>query len=450
MNAAVADTAAPVEVPAGPTWFGQPRGLTVLFLTQMWEEFSFFGMRALLVYYMTKQLMIGQGKASLIYGAYAALAYFTPIIGGAISDRWLGRKRAVILGGATMAAGHFMMAFPDLFYPALITIALGNGLFLPSLPSQIGSLYADRDPRRGSAYNVYYVGINIGAFLAPLVCGTVGELYGWHWGFTLAGLGMVAGLAIYLAGARYLPPEPVRPIRTKAARAEAALVPKQDLKSTALLLLAVGLMVMVFRGAYEQVGNTIAVWTDSQVDRVVTPGLSVPMTWFQSLNPMLVFLLTPFFVARWTRQAKRGREPSPLVKMAMGAGGVASAYGLLAVVCALAGGGPVHWGWLAAFFVLLTAGELYILPIGLGLFARLAPASLAATTVAAWYLAAFAGNLLAGALGSFWSHTAPAVFFALMAAVATTAGLLLLLLNGPARRVEATRAAAPPIPLAVD
>jgi len=187
------------------TWFGQPRGLTILFLTQMWEIFSYYGMRALLVYYMTKQLLIGQEKASLIYGAYVGVAYITPIFGGVIADRWLGKRRAVIIGAGIMAAGHFMMAFEPLFYFALATIALGNGLFFPSLPSQIDGLYRPDDPRRGWAYNVYYVGINLGGFLAPLICGTLGELYGWHWGFGAAGVGMLAGLLIYVLGGKYLP-----------------------------------------------------------------------------------------------------------------------------------------------------------------------------------------------------------------------------------------------------
>ena len=178
------------------TWFGQPRGLTILFLTNMWEQFSYFGMRALLMYYMTKELLIGQGHASVVYGVYTACAYFTPIVGGVVADRLLGKKRAVILGASIMAAGHFMMTFESLLYVALATIALGNGLFLPSLPSQINDLYGPGDPRRAWAYHVYYVGINIGGFLAPLLCGTIGEAYGWHYGFGLAGIGMVAGLVI--------------------------------------------------------------------------------------------------------------------------------------------------------------------------------------------------------------------------------------------------------------
>src|SRR3954452_7421275 len=187
------------------SWFGQPRGLTILFLTNMWEQFSYYGMRALLVYYMTTQLLFGQEKSSSIYGLYTAFAYFTPIIGGTIADRWLGKRRAVIIGATVMAAGHFMMAFQPLFYVALATIALGNGLFLPTLPSQINDLYAAGDPRRPWAYNVYYVGVNVGAFLAPLVCGFLGETYGWHYGFGAAGVGMLAGLLIYLLGQRHLP-----------------------------------------------------------------------------------------------------------------------------------------------------------------------------------------------------------------------------------------------------
>lgn len=185
---------------AEQTWFGQPRGLTVLFLTNMWEQFSYYGMRALLVYYMTKQLLISQGTSSVIYGTYTACAYFTPIVGGVVADRYLGKRRAIIIGASVMAAGHFMMAFESLLYVALATIALGNGLFLPSLPSQINDLYHRDDPRRSWAYNVYYVGINIGGFLAPLICGTLGELYGWHYGFGAAGIGMLAGLLIYLSG----------------------------------------------------------------------------------------------------------------------------------------------------------------------------------------------------------------------------------------------------------
>ncbi|MDP3370755.1 MAG: peptide MFS transporter [Brevundimonas sp.] len=414
-----------------PTWFGQPRGLTVLFLTEMWEKFSYFGMRALLIYYMTKALMMGQAQASLIYGLYTAFVYFTPIVGGYISDRWLGRRKAVILGGSIMALGHFLMALEPMFFVALGFIAVGNGLFLPSLPSQVAPLYGPSDPRRHRAFNIYYVGVNLGAFLAPLVCGTLGETLGWHWGFGAAGVGMVAGLAIYILGRRHLPPDPPR----TAVLAAANRTPGQ-LRSLLPLLAGVGLCVVVFRGAYEQVGNTVALWADQGVDRAVTGALLIPMTWFQSLNPLLVFTLTPLLLAWWARRAEKGREGSPLIKMSIGALVVASAFFLLAAVAGLNGGSPSSWLWLVLFFVLLTAGELYILPVGLGLFARLAPAGMAATTIAVWFLAAFAGNLLAGVLGTFWSSLDPAVFFALMGVVGILAAGLLALMDPAARRAE--------------
>ncbi len=419
--------------PRSPTWLGQPRGLTILFLTNMWEQFSYFGMRALLVYYMTTELLLGQQTSSFIYGAYTAFAYFTPIIGGTIADRWLGKRRAVIIGASIMAAGHFMMAFEPLFYMALATIAIGNGLFLPTLPSQINDLYRADDPRRPWAYNVYYVGINIGGFLAPLVCGTLGELYGWHWGFGAAGVGMLVGLIIYLAGGKYLPPD------TRRGAPETPR-PAARARDTYLLLLGIGLAVTVFRGAYEQIGNTVALWIRDGVDRTAW-GFEIPMTWFFSLNPLLVIVATPLLLAHWRRQAERKRELSPLQKMAAGALIVAVSYLLLAGADLLAGPAQAHWLWLVGFFFIFTLGELYILPNGLGLFARLAPPRFGATTVAAWYLAIFSGSMTAGFVGTLWSVFRQELFFVLLAIIASVAAGLLLLLDRPARQIIARRLA---------
>ncbi len=421
-----------------PPWFGQPRGLTVLFLTNMWEQFSYFGMRALLVYYMTKQLMVAQGTASLIYGTYTACAYFTPIVGGVIADRLLGKRRAIIIGASVMAAGHFMMAFPNLLYVALATIALGNGLFLPTLPSQINDLYAEGDPRRGWAYNVYYLGINIGGFLAPLICGTLGEVFGWHVGFGAAGLGMLAGLVIYLWGQRYLPAEQGRAeaVPTPAASIAAPMAARARMGlPTVLVLAAVALSVTVFRGAYEQIGNTVALWADASVDRTLG-SWTVPMTWFQSLNPLLVMAMTPMLLAGWKKRADAGRDTSPALRMATGALIVAGAYLMLCAVDAFSGG-KAHWLWLVAFFGVYTFGELFILPTGLGLFARLAPPGFGATTVAAWYLTIFAGSLSAGLVGTLWGRMSHTAYFALLAGLAVIAAILLRLIDPWARRVEA-------------
>jgi proton-dependent oligopeptide transporter, POT family len=425
----MSQTAAATPVAREAGWFGQPKGLTILVLTQMWEQFSYYGMRALLVYYMTRGLLLGQEKASLIYGAYTATAYLTPIFGGLIADRWLGRRRAVIVGAIVMAAGHFMMSSDDLFYVALATIALGNGLFLPSLPSQIGELYTVDDPRRARAYNVYYVGVNLGGFLAPLVCGTLGEIYGWHAGFAAAGVGMLIGLAVYVLGSSYLP----APVSRQKQSRDPAVRPASS--GTFLLLFGIVVAVTVFRGAYEQIGNTVALWSDAGVTRQVG-SLVVPATWFQSLNPLLVFVMTPALLGYWRRRADRGIEPPATRRMALGALIVALSYALLAAVAASAGPERVSGLWLVLYFVVFTFGELHILPTGLGLFARLAPPWLAATTVAVWFFAIFSGSLCAGAVGTLWSSMSHAMFFAFLALVASVAAALLLTLGLLAKRLD--------------
>ena len=413
----------------GHAWFGQPPGLTILFLTEMWEKFSFFGMRALQIYYMTKQLGFDQARASLVYGTYGAGVYLTPIVGGIIADRWLGRRRAVIIGGLLMALGHFMMASEALFFPAMVTIALGNGLFLPNLPSQVRLLYAADDVRLAGAYNIYYVGINLGALLAPLICGTLGEVYGWHYGFAAAGVGMCLGLVIYVLGSRHLPPDTLeRPVVAPTSAPDAA-------RHQLLFLIGAGLAVVLFRVAYEQTGNTLALWADTAVDRHAGGSL-IPVTWFQSLNPLFIFLMTPLLVAYWNRGSAPVTPAAPMQKMALGAAVVAASYVLLAAVSrsAAASGVPAHWLWLVAFFAVLTFGELYILPVGLGMFAQLALPRFGATTVAAWFLAAFAGNLLSGVVGTWWSHMSPANFFLAMAGIAALAAALLHALATTERR----------------
>ncbi|WP_377152461.1 peptide MFS transporter [Roseateles sp. UC29_93] len=443
--------------PLRATWFGQPRGLTVLFLTEMWERFSFYGMSALLVYYMTKQLHFSQADASLIYGLYTGGVFLTPIAGGYLADRWLGRRLAIVIGGSLMAVGHFALSWETLFYPSLVLIALGNGLFLPNLPSQVGDLYAEDDPRRGGAYNVYYVGVNLGGLLAPLACGTLGEVYGWHWGFGAAGVGMCVGLAIYLLGGRHLPQDRPRDTSARAANAaspDAAGVAgstgsmgaagsaggnarrKPGGAAIVMPLLLVALSVMVFRSAYAHSGNTLALWADTSIDLHVF-GFAVPVTWVQSLNPLFVFLFTPLLIRAWRRAAVRGREPAPVRKMAIGAAGVAAAYLMLAGMAAMSDGKPVSGLWLLVFFAVYTIGELYILPVGLGLFARLAPSGMGATVIAAWFLAAFAGNLLSGVVGRAWEWLGPAAFFVLLAALAAMSAVALLALTPMLRKLEA-------------
>ena len=413
---------APRQHPTGD-WFGQPRGLTILFLTEMWEMFSFSGMRILLVYYMIKQLAFSQANASLLFGLYAGGVYLTPIFGGYIADRWLGRQRAVVIGGLLMATGHFMLTQESLFFAALGVIALGNGLFLPNLASQIDDLYAANDTRRGGAYNIYYLGVNIGGLLAPLVCGTLGEVYGWHYGFGAAGVGMCVGLVVYLAGRRHLLSDAARKAARPAVVREATLT----VAGTTGVFLLVSLAVIVFRVAYGQSGNTLSVWVDQSVD-LTASGFRIPATWVQALNSLMVFPLTPIVVSAWRRAASVGREPSPIRKMVLGALGVGVSYLLLALAAHLASRNAtlVHWSWLVLFFAVYTAAELYILPVALSLFVRLAPEGREATAIAGFLLSSFVGYLVSGVVGTWWSVMSPAAFFVAMAAITALSALILL------------------------
>lgn len=396
------------------TLFGHPPGLTVLFATQMWAEFSFFGLQALLVYYMTKQLGFAQAKSSLIYGAYGSAAFFSPFFGGLIADRWLGRTKSVIIGGTMMMLGHFAMAFPALLFPALALVALGNGLFLPPLAIQVGSLYAGDDPRKAYAYSAYYMGINLGGLLAPLVCGTLGELYGWHWGFTAAGVGMGIGLIIYCSFLRLLPSEPTRGVI--AAEDSPSVAPV--IRRHVVILVLMIAMVVLFRVGYEQSGNVIALWVSDFTDRSLDLAglhLTIPATWFQSINPLLIIVGTPLLIRFWRARNETETISNLLRRMGVGCL-IATAAMVVMVAAALAsgpGGSRVSSLWVFAYFVLLTLGELYVVPVGLTLVESLAPVRFASMAMGAWYIAKFLGSLFAGIMGAYWLRIPAAAFFGL-------------------------------------
>jgi proton-dependent oligopeptide transporter, POT family len=438
---------------------GHPKGLGFLFATEMWERFSYYGMRALLVLYMVHYLLrpgtaegvLGlaalrrvleaaagpldiQPLSSLIYGLYTSLVYFTPILGGLLADRVLGQRRTVIIGASLMAVGHFLMAVQSLFLPALFVLILGNGAFKPNISTQVGGLYPPGDSRRDRAFSIFYVGINLGAFLAPLVCGTLGEEVGWHYGFAAAGVGMVIGLAIYLSAGKTLPSD-----ETQRHRTETPAEPERAARHGIAALLLLFLPTTLFWAAYEQQGNTVALWADDFTDRTIDLGLwqgEIPATWFQAFNPFMIFAFTPFVVALWTRQAQWGREPSTLTKMALGCHGVAAANLILALAAwRIAGGGKASWLWLAAYFVVLTLGELYLSPVGLSLVTKLAPARLLSTMMGVFLATSFIGNFLAGWLGSLWSSLSKPSFFLLIAAVAAVAGAAIGAMAKPLRPI---------------
>jgi proton-dependent oligopeptide transporter, POT family len=266
--------------------------------------------------------------------------------------------------------------------------------------------------------------VNLGGFLAPLVCGTLAELYGWHVGFAAAGVGMLIGLTVYVFGGAHLK----APEQARSTPITAAASHRPNAVATFILLLGIGIAVTVFRGAYEQIGNTVALWSDVGITRQVG-SLVIPATWFQSLNPLLVFIMTPALLGYWRKRADKGLEPPATRRMALGALIVALSYVLLAGVAATKGAERANGLWLVLYFVIFTFGELHILPTGLGLFARLAPEKLAATTVAGWFLATFSGSLCAGIIGTLWSSMSNAMFFGLLALVAAVAAAMLLALG---------------------
>lgn len=415
------------------TIFGHPRGLFVLFFTEMWERFSYYGMRALLVYYMIKHLTIVQDEASNIYGLYTGFVYLTPFFGGILADRWIGQRRAVILGAILMSFGHFMMAWEVLFFPALLFLILGNGAFKPNISTQVGNLYEAGDARRDRAFSIFYVGINLGAFFSPLICGTLGERYGWHYGFGAAGVGMVIGLSIYLLGSRWLPQD--AHVQALASNREAHSPITRDERGRIWGLAAICLVSTAFWVAYEQQGNTMALWADVNTDRRIL-GWEFPASWFQSLNPAFIFLLTPLITSLWAWQSRRGREPSTLAKMAIGC--FLLGAGFLAMVppamMHAAEGMPVNFSWLILFTLLATLGELFLSPIGLSLVTKWAPPRMVSMMMGVWFLSSFAGNSLAGLLGQYWERMAKDLFFLMITGIAVGAGVALLLIWRPLRR----------------
>jgi POT family proton-dependent oligopeptide transporter len=447
-------TESPAAIPASPDLFGHPRGLAFLFATEMWERFSYYGMRALLVLYMVKYLflpehagnvigyaqlkgtlefMFGplgvQPLASQVYGFYTGLVYLTPIFGGLLADRVFGQRRMVIAGAILMAIGHFMMAFEPLMLFALIVLILGNGAFKPNISTQVGALYPPGDPRRDRAFSIFYVGVNLGAFFSPLVCGTLAALYGWHYGFAAAGVGMLIGLTIYLYASSALP------VEARAPRVQHAPLnggERRTLVSLAILFWPVTL----FWATYEQQGNTIALWAEDFTNRTLDLGVwsaEIPAEWFQSFNPFMIFAFTPFVVALWSRQAARGSEPSSVTKMAFGCFGIAAANLIMVVAAQVSGGSRASWLWLLAYFVVITLGELYISPTSLSLISKVAPARMLAMLMGVWLATSFVGNFVSGFLGSFWSVMEKPHFFLMIAAVAGSAGLVILALNRPLR-----------------
>ena len=425
--------------PAPDQWLGHPRGLAILFSAELWERFSYYGMRALLVLYVIEALGSTEAEAYALYGVYGAIVYAFGVIGGYMAERFVGQLRAIVVGGVLMAMGHLVMAIPGNagLYLALALLCVGNGLFKPNVSTLVGALYDDGDRRRAQAYYLFYMGINFGAMLAPVVCGAVADRFGWHFGFGLAGIGMLLGLLVLLRGRRLLRPVPgsvpSRSGRSVAVRLGLAIVVmvalcvvllhehawgqlaielvsmavvvtllslalRQPAGARGRLLALVVLMAFhtAFWAAFEQVGSSFTVLANGHVDRELL-GLTIPAPALLAINGLFIITLAPLVSSLWGRLARRGLEPSIPVKFAMGLGLLGA--GFLVFALGIDRGiatAEIALGWMVLCYLLLSLGELCLSPVGLAMVTELSPRHVVGFCMGAWFLTYANGHLLAG------------------------------------------------------
>jgi proton-dependent oligopeptide transporter, POT family len=436
---------AKVAVQKEPEFAGHPKGLYMLFFAEMWERFSYYGMRALLIFYLTKHWLFADSKANLIYGAYTSLVYITPVLGGYLADRYLGQRKAVLFGGLLLAAGHSLMAVEgvggqsdpaiNVFWLALAFIIVGSGFLKANISVMVGQLYKLTDIRRDGAYTIFYMGINLGAAIGTIMVGYLGETIGWGYGFGLAGIGMLAGLVVFVLGKSALngageAPAPITKskeymlygIGFAAVAVIWALVQYQDVIQTLLIISGVGLLGYVlfesfklekeprermfailflialnplFWGLFEQAGGSMSLFTDRFVDRA-----GVPASLFQSINPIIIIIMAPVFAGLWMWLGKRGKDPSAPAKfgLALAQMGLANlvlvwgaeAFGIAAMT-------PVIL--VIAYYFFATTAELCLSPVGLSAMNRLAPSFMASLIMGAWFYMTAVGNFVAGKIG---------------------------------------------------
>ncbi|HVS30369.1 MAG TPA: peptide MFS transporter [Thermoanaerobaculia bacterium] len=479
-------------VASGRTWFGHPRGLATLFFTEMWERFSYYGMRALLMLFMTAAISEknpGMGmsveRAAAIYGLYTGMVYLLALPGGWVADKLWGQKKAVFIGGIIIAAGHFSMAYPSdpSFYLGLILIVIGTGLLKPNVSAIVGDLYPEGGARRDAGFSIFYMGINIGALAGPTFCGLFGEGYNWHWGFSLAGIGMVLGLiqyklgASYLAGAGELSTGDSPEVTSRLARTFYSIV-AAVLAAVALLAYAMNtgmipltiqqlvqglgygiiilaivyfvyligfagydavqkkrLMVIfwlfilaaVFWSGFEQAGSSMNLFAFDLTDRVVF-GWEMPASWLQNINPFFIIIFAPIFGTLWTSLARRNANPSIPMKFALGLVGLAAGFFVLAWGAANASvDNKVSPAWLIVTYFFHTVGELSLSPVGLSSITKLAPRDRVGQMMGVWFVGAALGNLLAGLFAGRLESLAPSALFWNVAVYILVAAIVALL-----------------------
>lgn len=436
---------------------GHPKGLYLLFMTEMWERFSYYGMRAIFVLYMTKMLLMGDAEASEIYGSYTGLVYLTPLLGGYLADRYLGNRRSIEIGGILMAIGQFILFFSasttgasavTLMWMGLTMLIIGNGFFKPNISTMVGQLYPQGDRRVDSAFTIFYMGINLGAFMSPLICGTLAEKVDFKWGFLAAGIGMLIGLITFIISKNKVlvdaDNKPIGMPSNKFGIAQWGMVTgsiglifflmnfktmfnsdldvigyliygamivmplivltdkslTKDEKDRIIVIFILAFFVIFFWGAFEQAGASLTIFADRQTDRNLF-GWEMPASYFQSVNALAILLLAPLFSSIWLRLGNRGKEPSSPKKMAYGLALIS--FGYLVIAYAVYGLGmmdKVSMFWLIGLYVIHTMGELCLSPIGLSMVSKLSPARFSSLLMGTWFLANAAANKFAGTLSA--------------------------------------------------
>jgi POT family proton-dependent oligopeptide transporter len=480
-------------------FFGHPRGLSTLFFTEMWERFSYYGMRALLILFMTASASAGglgfdTASAGAIYGLYTSMVYMTTLPGGWIADRLIGQRRAVLYGGIIIACGHFCMAFSSLstFYVGLFLIVTGTGLLKGNISVIVGGLYGKDDIRRDAGFSIYYMGINLGAFIAPLVCGYLGQNVSWHIGFAAAGIGMTFGVIQYVLGSENLGDAGLYPTPAESPQAAARLRRNAMVGGVVMVAVLAGLGLGAYTGAipvtavqvadaagimllaivvlffgwlftsgnwtpderkklyvigvlfvasalfwsvFEQAGSTLNLFADRNTHNVVF-GWSYPSSWFQSLNSLFLIIFAPVFAWLWLRLARTQREPSSPAKFAMGLVFVGAGFAILIWAAKMAEQGiQVSPMWLSVTYLLHTFGELCLSPVGLSAMTKLAPARIGGLMMGVWFLATSVGNFIGGRVSSLYESWALHSLFGAVGMFAIGAGILLFLFVKPIKRL---------------
>ncbi len=445
------------EVKHNVTKSGHPKGLYMLFMVEMWERFNYYGMRALLVYFMTSAVIgFSDPDAFKIYGWFTALVYLTPVIGGWIADNYIGKRHSITIGAILMAVGQFTLASYG-FIPArmalfigLALIIIGNGFFKPNISSIVGEMYEPNDPRRDAGFTIFYMGINVGAFIAPFITGYVGQVtktspawVQWRWGFMAAGVGMIIGLIWYLVEQKRFLGDiglyPVSKHKTPEALAEDKPLTPED-KDKIKAVLTFSFIAVFFFAFFEQAGSSLSKFAETSVFLPTFHfpawlgnfALEIKASWFQSINPIAVVILAPLFAKMWIKLGTKGKEPSIPLKFAMGV--FLTGFGFLVLAIGSMFLTPEHqinMMWLVALYIIHTCGELCLSPVGLSMVTKLAPAKLMSMFMGVWLASSFLGNLIGGYFAVLSAKLNSMVtFFSIPAGILMVFGLLVWAFSG--------------------